>query len=135
MSTQKHITPGYIEQDELISLLDKNPLDVIIVDVRDEDYENGRLPRSIHYPSDTFLLNLNDLITEIANMKPIPTHIVFHCYLSQRRGPKSAKYFLELSSSRLPHCVVSILKGGWEEWYIRFHGDQSKVKPIENKDE
>lgn len=66
----------------------KIPLkDYVIIDVRDDDYRGGNITGAKNSPSSAFLANVDELVKET---KGIPL-VVFHCMLSQQRGPKAAR--------------------------------------------
>jgi rhodanese-related sulfurtransferase len=60
---------------------------VAVVDVRDDDHEGGHIKGCIHSPSTSFLSGVDQLREKL---KDTPV-VVFHCALSQVRGPKAAR--------------------------------------------
>ncbi|ORX46699.1 hypothetical protein BCR36DRAFT_331629 [Piromyces finnis] len=93
------IVPTYIEAKELADwILDPNMKarkDYIIIDVRDDDYPFGNICHCKNIPSIKFLDNIEHYVLKC---KRIPK-IVFHCAMSQVRGPKCAnRYALTLNS-------------------------------------
>ncbi|SHO77295.1 Similar to S.cerevisiae protein YCH1 (Phosphatase with sequence similarity to Cdc25p) [Malassezia sympodialis ATCC 42132] len=85
----------YIDADSLASMLkqrSENPRSVVVVDVRDDDYEGGHIAGAIHSPSSTFLDSVNDLLAKVRDYD----NVVFHCALSQQRGPKAARIYREV---------------------------------------
>jgi rhodanese-related sulfurtransferase len=83
---------SFISASELQCWIDTKEcgVDFLIIDVRDSDFETGNIPNCKNIPSDIFLktpLNF-DLKAE---------NLVFHCALSQVRGPKCAQTYARLT--------------------------------------
>jgi len=70
--------------------------DFVVVDVRDDDYAGGNIKGSLNRPSRDFLTNVDSLVKET---KDVPL-VIFHCALSQARGPKAARVRVKLTG----HC-------------------------------
>ena len=100
-----------------------------IIDVRDEDRIEGHIPTSRHVPSETFNDQLPALVDDLRD-DPV---VVFHCALSQQRGPRAAMQYLKarrrlgLESNddddddddddrRKTRQKVYILEGGYAAW-------------------
>lgn len=109
--------------------------DFIIIDVRDSDFVGGKIKDSINYPSIEFeskVTKLQDyLFLEKVN------DVVFHCMLSQIRGPTSATIFYNSLKKKnenpekqkylndiKPH--IWVLKGGFKKWK-RLYGSDTEV--------
>ncbi|KAI8909278.1 hypothetical protein PhCBS80983_g00607 [Powellomyces hirtus] len=130
MSTESVSEPTFIEPSTLVTLLQdpsKKPgIDYVIVDVRGDDFANGNIRGAINVPSHELLNNPGDLVKKLEGVK----EVVFHCALSQVRGPKCAKKFSEALALREPLVgdvpgngatlqptpKVYILRGGFENW-------------------
>ncbi|KAI5952074.1 ibp1 [Candida margitis] len=94
-----------------------------IIDVRESDYMGGHIKGSWHYPAGDFYSTLPEIYQKIYRQK---IHdVVFHCMLSQSRGPSSTLKFLrsideikdEKVKSYLENEVhVYVLKGGFNRW-------------------
>lgn len=69
---------------------------VAIIDVRDADHVGGHIAGSTHVPSSSLDYRTPELIRKLAD-KDI---VVFHCALSQQRGPSAALRYLRESESR-----------------------------------
>jgi rhodanese-related sulfurtransferase len=68
------------------------PVDLAIVDVRDSDYIGGHIRSCIHVPSANLEWKLPELVRQLWDKEAV----VFHCALSQQRGPSAAaKYARE----------------------------------------
>ncbi|KAJ2616623.1 Cdc25 phosphatase Ibp1 [Coemansia sp. RSA 1365] len=120
---------GYITAVELAKLVrdkKKKPrVDYLIVDVRDEDYKVGHIPGAVNIPSHNMYLRAGELIK---NYKHVPL-VVFHCALSQQRGPKSARIYREIVQERLKISPandplakqrIQILEKGFIGWAEKF---------------
>ncbi|GAA5869273.1 hypothetical protein JCM8547_005182 [Rhodosporidiobolus lusitaniae] len=89
----------YINHDELAALVHAGATagpeaakKYVVVDVRDEDYEGGNIPGAIRAPSDARTdASIKALVEQL---KDVP-RVVFHCSLSQVRGPKTARIYAE----------------------------------------
>jgi len=77
-------------------------------DVRDKS--------SIHVPSLSFEENVGDLFENV--VKDGVTEVIFHCQLSQRRGPRCARTFEEFVRKKDPdnQIKITVLKGGMEHF-------------------
>lgn len=87
-----------ISRERLSSiLLSPESSKLAIVDVRDADHIGGHIHSSIHVPSSTLPYRTTEIIDTLAD-KDI---IVFHCSLSQQRGPSAALKYLREKDSKL----------------------------------
>ncbi|KAF9925393.1 hypothetical protein FBU30_004807 [Linnemannia zychae] len=140
MSTYKR--PEYIDGEVVKELLeDKSKVsgkDYLIIDVRDSDYVGGHIRGSVNIPSKELPERLPTLIE---SYKEIP-QLIFHCALSQVRGPKAANRWAEAIAARdeaLTEAAaieaanksplaqrVNILRGGFGEWQ-RKHKDNKEL--------
>ncbi|KAH7831384.1 uncharacterized protein MONOS_13076 [Monocercomonoides exilis] len=119
-----------IEPYELAQLLKSSPKDVVVVDVRDVDYNGYKIPGSRHIPNYEFPSKIDVLIESLKFLDPLPSSIVFHCFASKSRGPKAARSFLEKSSIALPSLDVLVLRGGFHAWEERFCKEQDMMEAI-----
>jgi len=125
----------YITGDELAGIMksDKVPnQDYLVVDVRDDDYHGGNIKGALNMPSRHFLMNVDGLVKKA---KDVPV-VVFHCALSQVRGPKAARIYEEtrqnvLSDSNDDHQVY-VLRDGFSQFQVKYKDDPTLV---ENWDE
>ena len=67
-----------------------------IVDVRDADHAGGHILGSIHVPSSSLDYRTPELIRKLAEKEIV----VFHCALSQQRGPSAALKYMRERESR-----------------------------------
>ncbi|PIA29105.1 hypothetical protein AQUCO_06200003v1 [Aquilegia coerulea] len=105
---------SYINGSQLLSL--KRRPNIAIVDVRDDERTyDAHIAGSLHYPSSTFSNKISDLAQ---NVKGKDT-LVFHCALSQVRGPSCARRFADYLSE-MKEAVdiknVLILERGFNGW-------------------
>lgn len=87
-----------ISRERLSSiLLSPESSKVAIVDVRDADHVGGHIRSSIHVPSSSLAYRTTEIVDTLAD-KDI---VVFHCSLSQQRGPGAALQYLRERDSKL----------------------------------
>ncbi|KAI0056271.1 Rhodanese-like protein [Artomyces pyxidatus] len=124
------MVPKYISGDELEALIksDKRPhRDYLIVDVRDDDYAGGNIANSHNLPSETFHAKVDELVTRT---KDVPM-VIFHCALSQARGPKAARIYAqarEHSHGKDDQQEVLILRGGFNDFQAKYKDDPLLVE-------
>ena len=111
-----------IDPQDLQQWIDKevSGVDYLIVDVRGDDAINGNIPGRKNIPSDQFLENPSGF--ELQKVQKV----IFHCALSQVRGPKCAQRFAALTGKE---CYV--LRGGFQNWQEKYKG----TKYVENLNE
>ncbi|KZT09236.1 Rhodanese-like protein [Laetiporus sulphureus 93-53] len=122
----------YISPDELAALIksDKVPMkDYCVVDVRDDDYYGGNIKGSHNSPSNGFLARVEELV---AQTKEIPT-VIFHCALSQVRGPKAARVYAETrdaleAQGKDKHHEVLVLRGGFQDFQAKYKDDPELIE-------
>ncbi|TPX47625.1 hypothetical protein SeMB42_g00403 [Synchytrium endobioticum] len=140
--------PTFITPDELTESLLRNPAkkagrDYIVVDVREKDeVEKGKVSGSINIASSDILANLDKYVREIK-----ADRVIFHCALSQVRGPRTALRFLTALNNDIggPHetdlngCVaakkpeVVVLKGGFAAFQQRYGKDTELVQDYDEE--
>lgn len=118
----------YIEPEELVSLLD-DPAEaakLAIVDCRDSDREaEGFILTSVHLPTTTSPTAAYVALAEQMKEEG-KTMVVFHCALSQVRGPRGASQFAAvLRDLGRTEPRVFVLRGGFE----LFLGMYGKARP------
>ncbi|KAI8905167.1 Rhodanese-like domain-containing protein [Gorgonomyces haynaldii] len=108
----------FLEPEQVKELLETKTInkDFVIVDVRGDDFASGNIPGCTHIPSDEFL-ELKEYPFE-----QVPT-VIFHCHLSQVRGPKCAQRFSTNTGKK-----AFVLKGGISQFQAKF----KDTKFIEN---
>jgi len=121
----------YMNGDELAKLMKsgKTPnKDFLVVDVRDDDYVGGNIKGSLHIPSGDFLMNVDGLVKRA---KEVPI-VIFHCALSQARGPKAARIYAETRRNILEGNGISqdiaILRDGFSQFQVKYKDDPVLVE-------
>lgn len=71
-------------------LLSPQASSVTVIDVRDDDYIGGHIRNSVHSPSSTLDHQIPELIRKLGQQDVV----VFHCSLSQQRGPGAALRYM-----------------------------------------
>ncbi|QOU18380.1 hypothetical protein BRETT_000106 [Brettanomyces bruxellensis] len=137
----KYIEPSVL-REWILKRDEKFPF--LIIDVRDSDYVGGHIKGSKNIPSAQVkheLPNIYDTLKEI-NCKSI----VFHCTLSQQRGPSSAMMLLRYlnaviessksSSDEIKFAKsinVYVLRGGFARWQNIYGGDEELTEDYDKK--
>ncbi|CAJ1892030.1 unnamed protein product [Sphenostylis stenocarpa] len=105
---------SYITGTQLLSLR-RHP-SLAIVDVRDDERGyDGHISGSLHYASDTFSDNISNLIQAVKDKDTL----VFHCALSQVRGPTCARRlvnYLEENKEDTGIKNIMVLERGFNGW-------------------
>ena len=108
-----------------------------VVDVRDSDFVGGNIKGCYHYPAGNFHYTLPELYKRLIDNEI--SDVVFHCALSQVRGPSSTLKFLrsmnelsEVDQKAMETKRVWVLRGGFTQWQEEFGNDTSVT---ENYDE
>ncbi|KAI8812068.1 Rhodanese-like domain-containing protein [Cladochytrium replicatum] len=121
-------SPQRITHDRLAQVL-KDPAQVsstIVVDVRGDDFEGGHVRGAVNIPSH-IVLDDEKMDTEVIQRLEAYPNVVFHCQLSQVRGPKcAARYYAALAhkagSVSAVKQQVFVLEGGFENWEQHYKG-------------
>ncbi|RUS14780.1 Rhodanese-like domain-containing protein [Endogone sp. FLAS-F59071] len=118
----------YIESEQVAAMLREKAAgkDYLVVDVRDDDFEGGNIPGALNIPSSTLLDRIPNLINDYSK---VPT-VVFHCAMSQVRGPKSARIYKEalLLNGIKTEQQVYVLRGGFDQWQARYKTDPKMIE-------
>lgn len=100
---------------------------VAVIDVRDSDHIGGHIRSSTWVPSDQLPIKLPELVRTLADKDMV----IFHCALSQVRGPSAAlKYARERQrllgkEKGSQDQKVCVLEGGFTMWQARYGEDTS----------
>ncbi|SPO31822.1 related to YCH1 - phosphatase [Ustilago trichophora] len=130
----------YVDRDTLAEQVrkhaaDPNQREVAIVDVRDDDFEGGNIVSATNHPSSKFADEVQDLI-----YGPLKDYkqVIFHCHLSQQRGPKAAGQYAQARQAALetgklkdeeqPKQEVLVLRGGFSEFQDKYKKDPAVVE-------
>ncbi|GAA5874778.1 hypothetical protein JCM1840_000430 [Sporobolomyces johnsonii] len=84
----------YLNHDQLVALMrsGESGKDYQVVDVRDDDYRGGNIPGALRAPTeDRTEQSVQDLVQKLEDVPKV----IFHCSLSQVRGPKAARIYAE----------------------------------------
>lgn len=135
-----------IDRDQLAELLRKEPIDdpsckLAVVDVRDGDYVGGHIRGCQNVPSNTLDHRTPELVRKLGEKDTV----VFHCSLSQQRGPSAALRYLrerkrllridtrdgdadgtgekEKEGTAGAEQKVYVLEGGFSRWQEKYGED------------
>ncbi|KAI9375333.1 hypothetical protein BJX61DRAFT_531654 [Aspergillus egyptiacus] len=113
-------------RDTLAALLSStsSPSKLAIIDVRDSDHVGGHIFSSTWVPSGTLDHRLPELVRTLQDKEKV----VFHCALSQQRGPSAAlRYARErermLGAEESHKQAVYVLEGGFVQWQEKYGKD------------
>ncbi|ODV77760.1 Rhodanese-like protein [Suhomyces tanzawaensis NRRL Y-17324] len=101
-----------------------------VIDVRDSDYVGGHIRGSWHYPSSEYVSQLAEIRQRLVAENV--GDVVFHCALSQQRGPSAALKFIRSldepgsDPEALRGLQVWVLEGGFTKWQQQY-GEDSAV--------
>ena len=123
--------PSYITRETLSELLQAPSESIAIIDVRDDDYVGGHIKGSKNVPSVTLDYRIPELVRTLKDKEKV----IFHCALSQQRGPNAARKYMserqrllkneigskeegseERSVEKASQQQVLILDGGFAKW-------------------
>ncbi|KUL89150.1 hypothetical protein ZTR_05981 [Talaromyces verruculosus] len=120
-----------MSRDVLSSLLlsTSTPSKLAIIDVRDSDHVGGHIHTSTWVPSSSLDYRMPELVRTLADKEKV----VFHCALSQQRGPSAAlRYARErertLGVEESKKQEVYVLEGGFVQWQEKFGNDTRLTK-------
>ncbi|KAJ5542430.1 hypothetical protein N7535_004850 [Penicillium sp. DV-2018c] len=124
MSSISIATLPRMGRDALAALLRTEPTNLAIVDVRDSDHIGGHIRSSTWVPTPTLDVRMPELIRTLQDKKMV----VFHCALSQQRGPSAALRYARERESKLgveesQKQQVFVLDGGFVEWQQKYGND------------
>ena len=145
MSTLSISDLAYISREDLAQQLPSQS--IAVVDVRDSDHIGGHIKGSTWVPSSQLDHKTPELIRTLKGKDVV----VFHCALSQQRGPSAALRYLREKERLYPGKVESrgeveekgegvdkedvegdggkkqkvvVLKGGFTEWQEKYGSDE-----------
>ncbi|KAI1422009.1 Rhodanese-like protein [Xylaria sp. FL1777] len=82
---------------------------IAVVDVRDDDHIGGHIRTSMHFPSQSLDATMPTLLRKLADKETV----VFHCALSQQRGPGAAlRYLREKEAAASGSSGVKVTESG-----------------------
>eukprot|EP00928_Gymnodinium_smaydae_P025242 TRINITY_DN20179_c0_g1_i1.p1 TRINITY_DN20179_c0_g1~~TRINITY_DN20179_c0_g1_i1.p1 ORF type:complete len:549 (-),score=109.28 TRINITY_DN20179_c0_g1_i1:159-1805(-) len=114
-----------ISAADLARNLDREDLQVI--DVRDEDFVREHVAGARNIPHRIFASKVQALCDELAHSGKT---IVFHCNLSQQRGPWCAQLFATCLRDKFDgfNCKVALLTGGFQAWRRACDGSAARAR-------
>lgn len=127
--------PGVIAHAELATLL-RQPQSCppVIIDVRDSDFHGGHIRGAVNLPQDHF--EDDDDVDDIVQRHRDAELIVFHCMMSQVRGPFCARRFLSRMNVVLDGEAhkpkVKILAGGFQQFMRVYRNDSDLLADVKN---
>ena len=129
----------FLRRDQVASLLSdpQTASEIAIIDVRDSDHVGGHIRSSQWIPINTLDYKLPELIRTLKAKKKV----IFHCALSQQRGPSAAlryareraKVLTDGKGDTEDQQQVCVLEGGFNMWQAKY-GDNDKLTADYAKD-
>lgn len=116
-----------ISREHLSSLLlSPEASKIAIIDVRGDDHVGGHIHNSTHVPSTSLDYRIPQLVRTLADKQTV----VFHCALSQERGPRAARRYMDEQridrtkrreaadevQEKVTDQQVYVLDGGFVKW-------------------
>jgi rhodanese-related sulfurtransferase len=124
----KYITNDNLAQQILSSPSGKLPDGIAVVDVRDSDHVGGHIAGSTWVPSNELDYKTPELVRTLRQKELV----VFHCALSQQRGPSAALRYLR-EKQRLDPKSKTASKGEVEEGKEGKGGEEQKDEEADEK--
>ena len=109
-----------------------------VVDVRDSDYIGGHIRGCLNVPSPSLDWKMPELVRQLKDKEIV----VFHCALSQQRGPSAALSYLRERDRVFPSKEqgneeqeqkqrVYVLEGGFVKWQEKYGEDKRLTEGYE----
>ncbi len=83
---------------------------IAVIDVRGDDHVGGHIHTSMHVPSTSLDHKIPELVRKLSNKEMV----IFHCALSQERGPRAARRYMEERAKKLKSGEVDKFAGAPE---------------------
>jgi len=118
MSTHTIATLPRISREDLAALVRSKSPSLAVIDVRDSDYVGGHILNCMNVPVHQHDHRMPELVRTLKDKDTV----VFHCALSQQRGPSSALRYLREKERMDRQGVegggqkVYVLEGGFVKW-------------------
>ncbi|KAJ3288316.1 hypothetical protein HDU79_004962 [Rhizoclosmatium sp. JEL0117] len=117
MSTPTAAKP--LDRETLAAWIQDQRKDFLVVDVRgNSDFAEGHVKGAENIPVDQIEQDAKAFESRLTS----PKKLIFHCQLSQVRGPKAANAYLE-GVGAAEGQEVYVLKGGFTGWEEKFGKD------------
>ncbi|KAK3701879.1 Cdc25 phosphatase Ibp1 [Vermiconidia calcicola] len=125
----------FITHEELASDLRAQKPGITVIDVRGDDYIGGHIKGCQNVPVSTFDYRMPELVRTLRDQDTV----VFHCGLSQQRGPRSALEYLRVRDKIAKKGEVEarkdgadlkevqkvvVLEGGFSKWQESYGEDK-----------
>ncbi|KAF2156745.1 Rhodanese-like protein [Myriangium duriaei CBS 260.36] len=127
ISTLQRISPS-----ALATILRQPPNarpNIAIIDVRDSDYIGGHILGCRNVPVHTHDTAMPELVRTLRSADIV----VFHCALSQQRGPASALRYARERERKGEGQSVVVLEGGFSRWQ-ELYGEDKELTEAYQKD-
>ena len=135
MSTMSVSSLTYLPPTAVADLLrdDSQSSKGAVIDVRDSDYIGGHIHGCQHVPID----QLDARLPELLRVNKDKEKVIFHCMLSQQRGPRAALMYARAkqaqegkekkngTKSESLKQDVCVLEGGFGAWQSRYGEDKN----------
>ena len=108
MSSYNIATLPRISKENLAEMLRSRPSNLAIIDVRDSDYIGGHIKGCQNVPVHQHDFRMPELVRTLRDKDTV----VFHCALSQQRGPSSALRYLRERDAKNAKGEVGVRKDG-----------------------
>ncbi|KAL4807246.1 Rhodanese-like domain-containing protein [Aspergillus unguis] len=128
MSSINIATLPRMSREALSALLlsTSTPSKLAIIDVRDSDHIGGHIHTSTWVPSSSLDVRMPELVRTLQDKEKV----VFHCALSQQRGPSAALRYARERERMLGgegeeshKQEVFVLEGGFVQWQEKYGKD------------
>ncbi|WPG99317.1 Hypothetical protein R9X50_00213000 [Acrodontium crateriforme] len=129
----------FISNTKLAEMIRSKTPGVTVIDVRDSDFIGGHIVGCQNVPTQTHDFKMPELVRTLQQEHTV----VFHCALSQQRGPSSALNYLRerdrlLGADAKNSQDVYVLEGGFSKWQEKYGEDEELtegyVKDLWNED-
>ncbi len=99
---------NWITGKDLAAMIRSKHVGLSIIDVRDVDYIGGHIKGCTNVPTDSLDYRLPELVRTLKDQDTV----VFHCVLSQQRGPSSALRYLRERARMADRGEIGARKDG-----------------------
>lgn len=123
---------NYLTSTLLLQKLKCNPDDLVVIDVRELDFDGGHIDNCLHIDYSTFDDHLDYLVQKF---KQRDIDIVFHCMFSKVRGNECAmKFVAALKNQQNVICKVFLLIGGFSQFVQEIKANPQYINFIRDCD-